>query len=64
MYDGANNAAPLLGTFSGGTLPGVIVSTNNSLYVTFETDSSVTLSGFQINYSTGYRRKYHVFALC
>lgn len=63
VYDGLNNAAPLLGTFTGGTLPNAIFSTNNYMYVTFETDGSVTHTGFRINYTAGDPRKYHVFVL-
>ncbi|KAI0218613.1 Ovochymase-2 [Lamellibrachia satsuma] len=52
VYDGANESAPPLGTFTGHTIPMVLFSTNNSLFVSFQTDSSDTRAGFLINYTT------------
>ncbi|KAI0218622.1 Cubilin [Lamellibrachia satsuma] len=50
VYDGMNDSAPLLGRFCGHTLPGVIISSTNSLFVSFQTDSSLTMDGFIIKY--------------
>ena len=50
VYDGMSTSAPLLGRFSGPSVPGDIFS-DNSLYVYFRTDSSVTYSGFEIKYT-------------
>lgn len=50
IYDGATENDPLLGEFSGNTLPGDITSTSNVVLVTF---SSVgTGEGFLIEYNT------------
>ena len=53
IYDGSNNHAQLLGTYSGTTLPSApIQTTSNLAYVTFHSDSSVSSSytGFTIGY--------------
>ena len=50
VYDGTNNSAPLLGRFCGHTLPGVVVSSTNSLFVSFQTDRYLTKDGFIIKY--------------
>ena len=51
VYDGEDNSAPLLGTFSGDSVPADISSGSNYLFVTFKTDSSSTRTGFTIEYS-------------
>ena len=53
IYDGTNNHAQLIGTYSGTTLPSApIQSTSNNVYVTFHSDSSVSSSytGFTLGY--------------
>ncbi|KAL9961183.1 hypothetical protein ACROYT_G030081 [Oculina patagonica] len=40
VYDGGSPASPLIGTFSGSSLPAPIMSSSNKLYVTFTTDGS------------------------
>lgn len=47
IYNGANTAAPLIGTFTGTTSPGTVNSTNGCLTVVFTTDGSVTASGLR-----------------
>ncbi|QHT69177.1 T9SS type A sorting domain-containing protein [Rhodocytophaga rosea] len=51
VYDGASTSAPLLGTYSGNTLPPVITATNDSGQLTFRftSDGVVTGSGWQAN---------------
>ena len=51
IYDGADSSSPLLAVFCGSMLPGDVISSSRSLFVTFESDTSVTASGFEINYS-------------
>ncbi|KAI0222014.1 Cubilin, partial [Lamellibrachia satsuma] len=50
VYDGMDYTAPLLGTFCGSTLPGNIISSQSSLFVSFKSDSSKTMDGFMIKY--------------
>jgi hypothetical protein len=53
VYDGATTAAPLLGSYTGTTLPEAITSSGGSLLVRFTSDYSVTRSGWSANYSSG-----------
>ncbi|KAI0214015.1 Exoskeleton protein RP43 [Lamellibrachia satsuma] len=59
VYDGEDNSAPLLGTFCGTSLPGDVISSKPSLFVSFNSDSSVTRGGFKIKYTATISRKYH-----
>ena len=49
VYDGASTSAPLLGTFSGSSIPEYFVSTaaDGSLTFEFESDYSVNMSGWK-----------------
>jgi hypothetical protein len=49
LYDGPTTSAPLLGEYSGSTLPGAITSTSNEVLVTFS--STGTGEGFKIEYT-------------
>ena len=51
VYDGVGDSATRLGRYCGSTLPGEIISNTNSLFVSFESDSSVTNDGFSIKYA-------------
>lgn len=46
VYDGTSAAAPLLGTYTGNTLPPVQYSTSGAFYIVFTSDISVTRPGF------------------
>ena len=48
VYDGGSPSSPLIGTFSGSSLPAPIIS--NQLYVTFTTDGSGHTDGFTATY--------------
>ena len=50
VYDGGSSASPLIGTFSGSSLPAPIMSSSNQLYVTFTADSSGKNEGFTATY--------------
>ena len=50
VYDGRDG--PLIGTYSGHSLPPTIISTGSSLHVTFHSDSGVRGTGFHAVYST------------
>ena len=49
VYD-SDNSSTLLGTYCGSMLPGDIISGRNSLFVSFESDRTLTASGFEIKY--------------
>jgi hypothetical protein len=46
VYDGDTTTAPLLGVFSGNTLPPVITSTGDKVLIVFETNSTINLGGW------------------
>ncbi len=50
VYDGDSSASPLIGKFSGTTLPAPITSSSNKLHIRFTTDSSKTARGFRASY--------------
>ena len=51
VYDGPNSSSPLIGTFSGSIPPGIITSTNGCLTFVFDSDFSITDSGWAANIS-------------
>jgi len=53
IYDGNTTEAPLLGEFSGRTLPGTIYSTGGSMLVHFVSDYSITRTGWSAEYTRG-----------
>ncbi|XP_056421690.1 CUB and sushi domain-containing protein 1 isoform X3 [Hyla sarda] len=52
IYDGSDMTAPRLGSFSGTTVPALLNSTSNQLYLHFHTDISVSAAGFHLEYKT------------
>jgi hypothetical protein len=46
VYDGSTTAAPLLGTYTGATLPGTFTSSTGCITIRFTSDGSVTYSGW------------------
>jgi hypothetical protein len=52
IYDGPDENATLIGSYSGTSLPPVIESTGNSLYLRFITNSSVQKPGWTASYSS------------
>uniref|UniRef100_A0AAR2IVV0 CUB and Sushi multiple domains 3a n=1 Tax=Pygocentrus nattereri TaxID=42514 RepID=A0AAR2IVV0_PYGNA len=51
FYDGVDSNAPRLGSYSGITIPPLLNSTSNNLYLTFQTDMSVSGAGFHLEYT-------------
>lgn len=54
VYDGDNTSAPVLGTYSGGTLPANVVTTGDKALVVFTTNGTTTSPGWQIEYRSSY----------
>ena len=50
VYDGINSSAPLLGTYSGNTVPSSINSSGNSLFVEFTSNGFFELTGWEASY--------------
>jgi Zn-dependent metalloprotease len=52
IYDGSNNTAPVLGKFSGSTLPPSVTSTTGNMYVLFLSDEGLRANGWSANYTS------------
>ena len=52
VYDGSNNTAPVLGRFSGTTLPPAVTSNTGSMYIEFLTDEASRSNGWTANYTS------------
>ncbi|MFH0894951.1 MAG: C10 family peptidase [Bacteroidota bacterium] len=50
VYDGPNASSPVIGTFSGDTMPTQIQSTGDKMFVTFTSDASGSADGFLATY--------------
>ena len=50
VYDGGSSSSPLIGTFSGSSLPSPVQSSSRNLYVRFTSDGSGTYQGFLAHY--------------
>ena len=50
VYDGDSTSAPLIGQFSGSSLPAPITSSSTKLYVQFTSDGSSEYRGFNAHY--------------
>ncbi len=51
VYNGSNASAPLLGSYSGTSLPPTLTATSGQMFVRFTSDVSVVDDGFSANYS-------------
>jgi hypothetical protein len=54
VYDGETTGDPVLGTFTGSSLPSNITSTGNKILITFISDGTGTAPGFFIEYTSSY----------
>lgn len=52
VYDGVDNTAPLLGQFSGSSIPNSVTSTGGSMFVEFLTDPAERDNGWTANYTS------------
>lgn len=50
IYDGNSTSAPLIGSFSGTTVPAVINTTGNQAFITFNSDSDNSNDGWILDY--------------
>jgi len=50
VHNGTSAAAPLLGSFSGTTLPPTLFSSGNAMFIRFVTNSANVLQGWSLNY--------------
>jgi len=54
VYDGSSTSDPVLGTYSGNSLPGDLTSTGTEMLVRFQTNGSVGHSGWLASYSSAH----------
>ena len=52
IYDGVNASAPVIGSYTGNTLPPVANSTSGKLFIVFTSDYSVFYSGFAASWTS------------
>ncbi|MCX6272379.1 MAG: C10 family peptidase [Bacteroidetes bacterium] len=52
VYDGPTTASPVLGTFSGNSLPAAVTSTTNKILLAFNSNSSITGKGWMLSYTS------------
>jgi Zn-dependent metalloprotease len=52
VFDGANSTAPVIGQFTGTTLPSSLTSTGGSMYVLFLSDETLRSNGWNANYNS------------
>ena len=52
VFDGADTSAPVLGTFTGTTIPTQMTSTGGSMLVWFLSDELIRSTGWSANYSS------------
>ncbi len=52
VYNGSNNSCPVLGVFSGSSIPPLLETTGGSLFLTFTSDYVITKPGWVANYSS------------
>jgi PKD repeat protein len=52
IYDGINSSAPMIGSYTGNTLPPVINSASGKLYLEFSSDWSIAYSGFAASWTS------------
>ena len=53
VYNGTTTSAPLLGSFSGNSLPPVLTANSGSMLIRFTSDGSVVAAGWSANYTSG-----------
>jgi hypothetical protein len=52
IYNGPDESFPLIGAYSGNSIPGVIVSEGNQVYLKFLTNSLTSAAGWQFDYES------------
>lgn len=52
IFDGANTTSPVIGQFTGSTLPSTVTSTGGSMYVLFLSDEALRSNGWNANYNS------------
>ena len=59
VYNGSTTSSPLLGSYSGTSLPPVLTANSGSMLIRFTTDVGVTAAGWSANYTYEYNTWYN-----
>lgn len=60
IYDGTSATGRLIGTYSGETLPSVVLATSGAMFITFTTNAVGTAAGWSAIYQCGTETTYYV----
>ena len=52
VYNGANSSSPILGQFSGTTIPAAVTATGGKMFIRFLSDEAYRANGWTANYTT------------
>lgn len=52
VYDGSNHSAPIIGNFTGNSIPPTLTSSGSTMFVTFYSDEAIVDGGWSANYYT------------
>ena len=52
IYDGSSESAPLIGVFSGISIPSAVRTTGQDMFIVFSTDGTVNFSGWEVTYTS------------
>lgn len=52
IYDGATNAAPLIGTYTGANSPGTVTSTGGSMLIEYRSDCATVSTGWEATWTS------------
>ena len=50
LYDGDSNGSPMLGQYSGTSIPPSHISSSNKIFIHFQSDGDTTRTGFKLEY--------------
>ena len=51
IYDGGSSTSPMIGKYCGNSIPPSHVSSSNEVLIHFQSDGSVTMAGFKMEYN-------------
>jgi len=52
LFDGSDASSPLIGAYSGNSLPSVVLSSGNKVFIKFSSNSSISKSGWQLDFES------------
>ncbi len=52
LYDGIDSTSPLIGAYSGNSIPGTIISTGNKVFIKFHSNASISKTGWLLDFES------------